>query len=110
MKNLALVLSGVVAGLLAATLLVPRVMASDARATPMKWQQLCEGASSIAEASSMAAARGNEGWELIGFFGGALCFKRPAPQVMSTTSPAAAPTPAASTPQAQHPSASWPGY
>src|SRR5262249_42161326 len=61
MKNLALVLSGVVVGALAATLLVPRVMADAAHPGPTKWQQLCEPASSIAEASSMAGARGNEG-------------------------------------------------
>jgi hypothetical protein len=111
MKNVALVLSGLVAG----ALLVPRVLAEGPRppapgpapltgpsapglapltgpaapglapltgpAAPglahAKWQQFCEPASSITEASTMAGARGAEGWELIGFFGGALCFKRP---------------------------------
>jgi hypothetical protein len=113
MKNLALLLSGLVAGVLAATLLVPRVLADAGHPAPVlqKWQQLCEPASSIAEASSMAGARGNEGWELVGFFGGALCFKRPAPQVMSTSFPAPAPAPAVPAPAAAHQgNASWPGY
>jgi hypothetical protein len=81
MKNIALVLSGLLAGTLAGALLVPRVLAEGPRPAPVppaKWQQFCEPASSIAEASSMAGARGVEGWELVGFFGGALCFKRPA--------------------------------
>jgi hypothetical protein len=78
MKNVALVLSGVLAGAVAGTLLVPWVRAEGARpAVTVKWQQFCEPAASIAEASSMAGARGVEGWELVGFFGGALCFKRP---------------------------------
>lgn len=79
MKNVALVLSGIAAGLVAGALLVPRVSAEGSKPpVPPKWQQFCEPASSIAEASSIAGARGNEGYELVGFFGGALCFKRPA--------------------------------
>jgi hypothetical protein len=79
MKNVALVLSGVLAGTLAGTFLVPWVRAEGQRPPAVKWQQFCEGAGSINEASSMAGARGVEGYELVGFFGGALCFKRPAP-------------------------------
>ncbi len=79
MKNVALVLSGLAVGAFCATLLVPRVFADAPKPPPpQKWQQFCEPASSIPEASSIAGARGNEGWELVGFFGGALCFKRPA--------------------------------
>jgi hypothetical protein len=92
MKNVALVLSGLLAGVLAGTLLIPRVLAdgprpattvapppSPAAAAPAspRWQQFCEPAGSITEASTMAGTRGAEGWELVGFFGGALCFKRP---------------------------------
>jgi hypothetical protein len=81
MKNVAVVLSGVLVGLVTGTVLVPRVRAETPRpVSAVRWQQFCEGASSISEASSMAAARGAEGYELIGFFGGALCFKRPAPE------------------------------
>jgi|HubBroStandDraft_5_1064220.scaffolds.fasta_scaffold1256014_1 hypothetical protein len=80
MKNAALVLSGIAIGVVAATLLVPRVFAQAPRAAPPpRWQQFCEPVASIAEASSSAAARGAEGWELVMFSGGALCFKRPAP-------------------------------
>lgn len=97
MKNVALVLSGLLVGALAGAILVPRVRAEGPRpaAPPAqpRWQQFCEPAASIAEASSMAGARGAEGWELVGFFGGALCFKRPA---------VSAPHPAGDT--------SWPGY
>lgn len=77
MKNVALVLSGLLAGVVAGTLLIPLVRAEGQRPTTVKWQQFCEPASSISEASGMAAARGVQGWELVGFFGGALCFKRP---------------------------------
>jgi len=100
LKNVALALSGMVAGVLAATVLVPRVLAEGSRpAGGAHWQQFCEPASSIAEASSMAGARGVEGWELVGFFGGALCFKRPAPDSAVT-----APAPHAAG------NGSWPGY
>jgi hypothetical protein len=98
MKHVALVLSGLVAGVLTATLLVPRVLADGPR-PPVKWQQFCEPASSIAEASTMAGTRGAEGYELVGFFGGALCFKRP---VATEPRPAAAAT--------TRPDTTWPGY
>jgi hypothetical protein len=78
MKNVSLVLSGLLAGVLTGTFLVPWVRAEGQKAPGVKWQQFCEPASSINEASSMAGARGVEGYELVGFFGGALCFKRPA--------------------------------
>jgi hypothetical protein len=104
LKNVALALSGLVAGVLAATVLVPRVLAEGSRPPPgtVRWQQFCEPASSISEASSMAGARGVEGWELVGFFGGALCFKRPAPD-----SAAAAPASPAANPAG---TGIWPGY
>jgi hypothetical protein len=106
MKNVALVLSGILVGALAGALLVPRVLADGPRpAAPLRWQQFCEPASSIAEGSSMAGARGVEGWELVGFFGGALCFKRPAPM----GEPPGAPAPSASAPRPAG-DRSWPGY
>jgi hypothetical protein len=77
MKNVALILAGVLAGAVAGTLLVPLVRADEPKPAGVKWQQFCEPAGSISEASSMAGARGVERWELVGFFGGALCFKRP---------------------------------
>ena len=80
MKNIALVLAGLVLGAVAAAGLTGRVMAQSARAqapaAPLKWQQFCEPAASIAEASSLAGARGTEGWELVSFANGAICFKR----------------------------------
>ena len=103
MKNVALVLAGLLAGTLAGALFVPRVLAQGVPpappSAPLKWQQFCEPAGSIAEASTMAGARGAEGWELVGFFGAALCFKRPLTVV-------GAPPP----PPPGSASASWPGY
>jgi hypothetical protein len=108
MKRVVLVLSGMFAGVLAAVLAVPRVLAQGAPPAPpaVRWQQFCEPAASISEASSIAGARGAEGWELVGFFGGALCFKRPVP------TQASAPVSAASPPRPPSVAAdtSWPGY
>jgi hypothetical protein len=78
MKNVALVLSGLALGVLAGVAFVPRVLAQTAQPPP-KWQQFCEPAASIPEASSLAGARGAEGWELVTYVGGAVCFKRHAP-------------------------------
>jgi hypothetical protein len=80
MKNAALVLSGMAIGVVASTLLVPRVLAQTPRAAPpQRWQQMCAPVASITEASTLAGARGAEGWELVTISGGAMCFKRPAP-------------------------------
>jgi hypothetical protein len=80
MKNAALVLSGLAIGAIAGTLFIPRVLAQPPHAAPAaRWQQMCEPVSSITEASTLAGARGNEGWELAALSGGAICFKRPAP-------------------------------
>src|ERR1700679_487217 len=98
MKKVALVLAGIAAGALFATILVPHVLAEGARPPPpVKWQQFCEPSGSIAEASSTAGARGAEGYELVGFFGGALCFKRPVPDKAAAGAARAGDT-------------SWPGY
>src|SRR5262249_6568621 len=74
MKTVALGLAGLLAGTVAGTLLMPRVRAEAPRpAVTVRWQQFCEPAGSITEASTIASARGVDGWELVGFFGGALC-------------------------------------
>jgi hypothetical protein len=78
MKSVALVLAGVLLGLLAGVAVVPRVHA-QAAPSPQRWQHVCEPVSSVPEASGHAAARGAEGWELVGYAAGAVCFKRPAP-------------------------------
>jgi hypothetical protein len=80
MKNLALVLGGLALGILAGVAFVPRSLAQGAHpAPPPRWQQFCEPVSSIPEASSVAGARGTEGWELVTYAAGVMCFKRPAP-------------------------------
>lgn len=80
MKNVALILSGLALGVIAGVAFVPRVLAQGGHAPPpAKWQQFCEPVASIPEASSAAGARGAEGWELVTYTPGALCFKRPAP-------------------------------
>jgi hypothetical protein len=53
---------------------------SSAPRRPMIWQQFCEQAWSVPQASAMATARGAEGWELVTMYNGVLCFKRPAPE------------------------------
>jgi hypothetical protein len=45
------------------------------------WQQFCEQAWNVQHASSLAGARGADGWELAAMYNGVLCFKRPAPDV-----------------------------
>jgi hypothetical protein len=42
------------------------------------WQQFCEQAWNLQQASALAAARGAEGWELVAMYNGGLCYKRPA--------------------------------
>lgn len=93
MKNVALVLAGIALGLVAGVAFVPRGLAQVAHPpSPPKWQQFCEPAASVPEASGVAGARGAEGWELVTYTPGAMCFKRPAPRQASGAEP------------------SWPGY
>ena len=83
-KNVALVLLGLVIGCGAGAVVTQQ---ADAQGYPMgptpsapvgaRWQQFCEQASSVQEASSMASARGVEGFELVAMYNGVLCFKRP---------------------------------
>lgn len=42
-----------------------------------RWQQFCEQANSVQEASTLAGTRGTEGFELVAIYNGVLCFKRP---------------------------------
>jgi hypothetical protein len=42
------------------------------------WQQFCEQAWNVAQASAFVSARGAEGWELVAMYNGVLCYKRPA--------------------------------
>jgi hypothetical protein len=86
-KNVALVLLGLVIGCGAGAAVTqqagaqgyPMGPAVPAPAAPAgaRWQQFCEQASSVQEASSMASARGVEGFELVAMYNGVVCFKRP---------------------------------
>jgi hypothetical protein len=80
MKNSALVFLGLLLGGAVATVATRSVFAQgDPPPAPRpRWQQYCEPAASIQEASTLASARGADGWELVSFSSGALCFKRPA--------------------------------
>lgn len=62
------------------------------------WQQFCEQAVSVPQASQLVAARGADGWELVAMYNGVLCFKRPAPALVREARPAAVPTPAPTVP------------
>src|SRR5271166_5971534 len=44
------------------------------------WQQFCEQAWNVPQASALVAARGADRWELVAMYNGALCYKRPAPE------------------------------
>jgi hypothetical protein len=41
------------------------------------WQQFCEQAWNVPQASALVSARGADGWELVAMYNGALCYKRP---------------------------------
>ena len=81
MKNVALVLAGFILGGVAAVTLTGKVLADGpgAARVPVRFQQLCEPAASLAEANSIAGARGEQGYELVAFTGAAVCFRRVAP-------------------------------
>ncbi len=71
-------------GLLAFTLLgaacAPDAPAPYAIVVPRHtgvWQQFCEQAWNVPQASALVAARGSDGWELVAMYNGALCYKRP---------------------------------
>jgi hypothetical protein len=57
---------------------------------PAVWQQFCEQAASVPQATALVGARGAEGFELVAMYNGVLCYKRPAPeQVRPSASPPA---------------------
>jgi hypothetical protein len=93
-RNIALVLVGLIIGCGAGAVATQRATAQPLPAgapqgAPMtpsapspapqqqKWQQFCEQAPSVQEASASAAMRGAEGFELVTLYNGVLCFKRP---------------------------------
>ena len=55
----------------------PAPVYASAGARPGTWQQFCEQGISVAHLSALAAARGADGWELVGMSNGVMCFKRP---------------------------------
>jgi hypothetical protein len=57
------------------------------------WQQFCEQAWNVPQASALVAARGADGWELIAMYNGALCYKRPTADA-NPARPVGSPTPA----------------
>jgi hypothetical protein len=61
---------------------------------PHAFQQFCEQAFSVPQASALAAARGAEGFELVAMYNGVLCYKRPVPDAPPPRPLAAAPSPA----------------
>lgn len=60
----------------AASFPYPASLSASTRRTGA-WQQFCEQATTVPQASSLVAARGADGWELVGMSGGVLCYKRP---------------------------------
>ncbi len=61
------------------------------------WQQFCEQALSVPQASALATARGAAGFELVAMYNGVLCYKRPTPEParpVVPAAPAATPAPA----------------
>ncbi len=60
---------------------VPGALAPTAPSGPRRagaWQQFCEQAWNVPQASALVSARGADGWELVAMYNGALCYKRPA--------------------------------
>jgi len=51
-----------------------------------KWEHICfAGFNSLEELSARMAEAGQQGWEMVTGWQGAMCFKRPAPQGAATT-------------------------
>lgn len=115
-KNVVLVLLGLLVGCGAGAVAKDRLsaqvpgppMSGNANAQPMagmRWQQFCEQAGSVEDASQRAGARGMEGFEMVALYNGVICFKRPwggmgaMPGAMSPMPGGAPPNPS-----------NWPGY
>jgi hypothetical protein len=101
----------------------PQVYAVRPGGAPVtgRWEQFCEQAMSVSQASWLASSRGSDGWELAGMSNGVLCYKRPeplrvqpaamaqaAPYPGALPAPPGAPLPTQQT-MAQHPPAPPPG-
>jgi hypothetical protein len=74
-------------------------------AAPRKvaWQQFCEQAWNVQQASSLVAARGADGWELVSMYNGALCYKRPVPEQSAARPPNPSPPSSAGLPMPRDP-------
>lgn len=59
-------------------------------AVTTRWEQFCEQAQNVSQASWLASSRGVEGWELVSMYAGILCYKRP---VQVQPLPEASPSP-----------------
>lgn len=66
------------------------VRAADAPVV-VRWEQFCEQATSVSQASWLASSRGVDGWELVSMYNGVLCYKRPEPPRSPAGAPPAAP-------------------
>lgn len=90
-----------------------------------RWEQFCEQATSVSQASWLASSRGADGWELVGMYNGVLCYKRPEPprapppgvappqpppQMVVQRAPAASPVPGPGAPQSPVPAIVDPGF
>jgi hypothetical protein len=71
------VLALVIATLATACADAPAGLPPPAAPRHVTWQQFCEQAWNVPQASTLVAARGAEGWELVAMYNGALCYKRP---------------------------------
>jgi len=105
MRRLALLLAVLCAGC-AETSAPAAVSYAPTPRRPGAWQQFCEQAWNVGHASSLAGARGADGWELVAMYNGVLCYKRPAPDVREyrpLTAPPGAPTSQPTVPMVRDP-------
>jgi hypothetical protein len=107
MRRLALLLILLAAAGCAESQPAPAAAPAAAPRRPGAWQQFCEQAWNVQHASSLAGARGADGWELVAMYNGVLCFKRPAAEVRPAPAPAA---PASSAPPSFVPAVRDPGF
>jgi hypothetical protein len=69
----------------------PGSLAAPLAPRPSQWQQFCEQAWNVPQASALVAARGVGGWELVAMYNGVLCYKRPVPDSSPARPPGAQP-------------------
>jgi hypothetical protein len=95
MARMRTVLALVIATLATACAEAPAGVPPPAAPRHVTWQQFCEQAWNVPQASTLVAARGAEGWELVAMYNGALCYKRPVaegPPARPAPAPSGAPT------------------